>query len=248
MCEACGCTPLVSENTRTVEVLSSVFAANNHAAAHNRSILSTHGVLAVNLMSSPGAGKTALLEAMIDTLGKKYRLGVIEGDLETENDALRIRAKGVPAIQINTGSACHLDASLIHHAMHQLNLDTIDILFIENIGNLVCPAVYDLGQDANVILLSVTEGDDKPAKYPVMFRTADLLLVSKTDLLPYLDDFKMDRAENYLRKLANRAPVIPISIRNGQGMSDWLNWLEHRYQSFRKSCPQTNLPRDHHHP
>ncbi|HAT50044.1 MAG: hydrogenase nickel incorporation protein HypB [Nitrospirae bacterium] len=248
MCETCGCTPALSANTQTVEVLSAVFAANDRAAAHNRLHLGSHGVLAVNLMSSPGAGKTALLEAVIDTLGKKYRLGVIEGDLETENDAQRIRAKGIPAIQINTGSACHLDASLIHTAMHQLNLDTIDILFIENIGNLVCPAVYDLGQEANVILLSVTEGDDKPAKYPVMFRVADLLLVSKTDLLPYLDDFKVDRAENCLRKLANRAPIIPISVRSGQGMDDWLHWLEQRYQAFRKSCSQTNLPHDHHHP
>ncbi|HIJ84814.1 MAG: Hydrogenase accessory protein HypB [Magnetococcales bacterium] len=236
MCESCGCTVPQPEKTRTMEILSSIFSANDHEAAHNRSHLSRHGVLAVNLMSAPGAGKTALLEAVIDTWGNRYRLGVIEGDLETQNDAQRIRAKGVPAIQINTGSACHLDAVMIHNAMHQINLDTIDILFIENIGNLVCPAAYDLGQNANVILLSVTEGDDKPAKYPVMFRIADLMLVSKTDLLPHLDDFQVARAENHLRKLANRAPVVSISTRNGQGMTQWLDWLEQRLVSFRQSC------------
>lgn len=248
MCDSCGCTQHVPENKGSVTILEAVFSANNHAASHNRSHLSDHGVLAVNLMSSPGAGKTSLLEATIEALKNRYRLGVIEGDLETDNDAQRIRAKGVPAVQINTVSACHLDASLIHNAMHQIDMDALDILFIENIGNLVCPAAYDLGQGANVILLSVTEGDDKPAKYPVMFRSADLMLVSKMDLLPHLDDFQVERAEHYLRKLANSSPVLPVSSRKGQGMEGWLHWLEQRLHAFRHSCSQGSGVHDHHHP
>jgi hydrogenase nickel incorporation protein HypB len=163
-------------------------------------------VLAVNLMSSPGAGKTSLLEATIEALGDELRIAVIEGDLETENDAERIRAKGVEAIQIATGSACHLDAHMVHDALHRLDLTGVDILFIENVGNLVCPASFDLGQHRNVTLLSVPEGDDKPAKYPVMFRAADLVLLTKADLLPVLDDFDPTRAEGYLRGLASPVP------------------------------------------
>jgi len=217
-----------------VTVLRGLLAENDHQAAHNRRHFREHGVLAINLMSSPGAGKTSLIEATIEHLRGKARLAVIEGDLETENDAMRIRAHGVSAVQITTGSACHLDAHMIHNALHRLDLTDIDILFIENVGNLVCPASFDLGQHHNVVLLSVTEGDDKPAKYPVMFRGADLMLLTKTDLLPYLDDFDPKQAENHLRALANMAPVISLSTRvdNGQvdnggssGMDAWLDWL-----------------------
>jgi hydrogenase nickel incorporation protein HypB len=200
MCETCGCniTPgnahLVradgkhantADGRAAVEVLQSLLGENDHQAAHNRYHFDHHGVLAVNLMSSPGAGKTSLLEATIEALGEGLRIAVIEGDLETENDAERIRAKGVEAIQIATGSACHLDAHMVHDALHRLDLTGVDILFIENVGNLVCPASFDLGQHRNVTLLSVPEGDDKPAKYPVMFRAADLVLLTKTDLLAY---------------------------------------------------------------
>ncbi len=167
---------------------------NDHTALHNREHFNSHGVVAINLMSSPGAGKTSLLEASLDALSDRYRIAVIEGDLETENDAQRIRSRGVEAVQITTGSACHLDAHMVHDALHQLKLDDIDILFIENVGNLVCPASFDLGQHHNVMLLSVPEGDDKPAKYPVMFRAADLVMLSKVDLLPVLDDFSPQRA------------------------------------------------------
>jgi hydrogenase nickel incorporation protein HypB len=146
--------------------------------------------------------------------------------METENDALRIRAKGVPAVQITTGQTCHLDAQMVHHALHALDLDTIDILFIENVGNLVCPAGFDLGQHANVALLSVTEGDDKPAKYPVMFRGADLVLISKSDLLAFFDDFLPERAEGYVRTLANDAEVLTISARKPESLVHWLEWLE----------------------
>jgi hydrogenase nickel incorporation protein HypB len=199
--------------------------ANDHTAAHNREHFNKHGVLAVNLMSSPGAGKTSLLEATIDALKDELSIAVIEGDLETENDAARIRAHGVPAIQITTGSACHLDAHMVHDALHELDLQQLDIVFIENVGNLVCPASFDLGQHHNVILLSVPEGDDKPAKYPVMFRAADLVLLSKSDLLPVLDDFQPDNARRHLRELASSAPVFELSAKNAAGMDAWIHWL-----------------------
>jgi hydrogenase nickel incorporation protein HypB len=154
-------------------------------------------------------------------------MAVIEGDLETENDAARIRKHGVEAVQITTGSACHLDAHMVHDALHQLDLTALDIVFIENVGNLVCPASFDLGQRRNVTLLSVTEGDDKPAKYPVMFRASDLVLLSKSDLLPVLGDFSPDTARQHLQQLANPAPTYELSARSGDGMETWLHWLLH---------------------
>ena len=209
-----------------VSVLHGLLHANDHTAAHNREHFNKHGVLAVNLMSSPGAGKTSLLEATIDALKDELSIAVIEGDLETENDAGRIRAHGVPAIQITTGSACHLDAHMVHDALHQLDLQKLDIVFIENVGNLVCPASFDLGQHSNVILLSIPEGDDKPAKYPVMFRAADLVLLSKSDLLAVLDDFQPDNARRHLRELASEAPVFELSAKNAAGMDAWIQWLQ----------------------
>ncbi len=240
MCDTCGCnvTPgnrhLVEaggklahthDGQASVEVLHGLLSENDRQAAHNHEHLDKHGVAAINLMSSPGAGKTALLEATIAALKDELRIAVIEGDLETENDAERIRAQGVPAIQITTGSACHLDAHMVHDALHHLDLAQLDLLFIENVGNLVCPASFDLGHHRNVVLLSTTEGDDKPAKYPVMFRAADLMLISKSDLLAVLDDFAPARAERRLRQLANPAPVLQLSARKGQGLDQWLDWL-----------------------
>ena len=203
-------------------------------AAHNREHFNRHRVLAVNLMSSPGAGKTLLLENTIERLDGALKVAVIEGDLETENDAQRIRDKGVPAIQITTGTACHLDAHMVHSALHELELDGLDIVFIENVGNLVCPASFDLGQHLNVTLLSSPEGDDKPAKYPVMFRAADLMLISKSDLIDVLGDFDPARAETHLRNLANPAPVIALSARSGEGMGAWVDWLSGQIASVRK--------------
>jgi hydrogenase nickel incorporation protein HypB len=235
MCDTCGCniTPGNEHLARqknpqgqdAVTVLKSLLGANDREAAHNREHFDRHGVLALNLMSSPGSGKTLLLEATIEALKDEFRIAVIEGDLETENDAARIRAKGVPAIQITTGSACHLDAHMVHGALHHLNLENVDILFIENVGNLVCPASFDLGQHRNITLLSVTEGDDKPAKYPVMFRAADLVLLTKTDLLPVLDDFNAARAEGFLRQLANPAPMLRLSAKKKDGLAAWFDWL-----------------------
>ncbi|MDH4125295.1 MAG: hydrogenase nickel incorporation protein HypB [Gammaproteobacteria bacterium] len=240
MCNSCGCnlTPgnehLVSAGghlhttaagTESVQVLQGLLNANDEQAMHNREHFREHGVLAINLMSSPGAGKTSLLEATIDAISDDFRIAVIEGDLETENDAVRIRSKGVPAIQISTGSACHLDAHMVHSALHELDLDTVDIVFVENVGNLVCPASFDLGQRFNVALLSTPEGDDKPAKYPVMFRAADLVLVSKCDLLSVLDDFDPARVRAGIRQLASDAPVLELSARTGHGLSAWTDWI-----------------------
>jgi len=244
MCQDCGCgvttgavqsaeaSGKVAEG-QVVDVLGSLLAANDHEAAHNREHFDRHKVLAINLMSSPGSGKTSLLEATIEALGDRARIAVIEGDLETENDATRIRAKGVPAVQITTGQTCHLDAHMVHEGLHKLDLDAVDILFVENVGNLVCPAGFDLGQHADVVLLSVTEGDDKPAKYPVMFRAADLVLLSKADLLDVLDDFSPEKAEGHVRALANPAEVMPVTSRRPETMAPWIAWLEEKLAACR---------------
>lgn len=253
MCDTCGCN--VTEGNRhliegdgrlahtesgreAITVLQGLLSENDHVAMHNREHFDQHGVLALNLMSSPGSGKTRLLEETIRALGRELRIAVIEGDLETENDARRIRDKGVPAVQITTGTACHLDAHMVHQALHELDLGQVDILFIENVGNLVCPASFDLGQHRNVTLLSVTEGDDKPAKYPVMFRAADLMLISKSDLLAVLDDFSPTKAERHLRELASQAPVHTLSARSGEGMTAWLDWLRHECMAARERAAQ----------
>ena len=248
MCDTCGCnvTPgnehlvaagghlaKTSGGHESVEVLKGLLDANDHQAAHNREHFERHNVLAVNLMSSPGAGKTALLEATIEALGGELRVAVVEGDLETENDADRIRRKGVPAVQISTGSACHLDAHMVHTALHDLDLDGLDVVFIENVGNLVCPASFDLGQHLNVTLLSTPEGHDKPSKYPVMFRAADLVVITKADLLQVLDDFDPEYATSCLRQLASQAPVLEISARSGAGVVEWVDWVRGELNNVR---------------
>ncbi|MGB5559883.1 MAG: hydrogenase nickel incorporation protein HypB [Paracoccaceae bacterium] len=254
MCNQCGCavgTGTVevldaqgvlsarSPTVASVEVLTHLLHQNDRDAAHNRAHFDRHGVVAINLMSSPGSGKTSLLEATIDAIGDNCRIAVIEGDLATENDAQRIRARGVPAVQIITGQTCHLDAQMVHGALHALDLDAVDLLFIENVGNLVCPAGFDLGQHANVTLLSVAEGDDKPAKYPVIFRAADLVLLSKVDLLNVLDDFSPDQARRHVRELASDAPVLEVSARLPASLTRWLDWLEQRLNSSRAAVEHT---------
>ncbi|MBI1200940.1 MAG: hydrogenase nickel incorporation protein HypB [Rhodopseudomonas sp.] len=246
MCETCGCAA-TEKDAATVEVIGRLLAANDQVAGHNRGHFDSHGVVAFNLMSSPGAGKTALLEATIDALKADFRIAVIEGDLETDNDARRIRAHGVPAVQITTGSACHLDAQMVHNALHDLPLAGLDIVFIENVGNLVCPAGFDLGQHRNVVLLSVTEGDDKPTKYPVMFRAADAMLLTKMDLAPVMDDFEPARAEQALRHLANAAPVIPVSARKAIDIDTWVGWLRGEIARVRSSHDTSVKPHEHHH-
>lgn len=258
MCDTCGCNvssanqhlleaggklAVTGDGKSAIDVLQGLLSENDIKAAHNRAHFDKHQVLVINLMSSPGAGKTALLETTIDVLGGELNIAVIEGDLETENDAQRIRNKGMPAYQITTGSACHLDAHMVHRALHHLELDKLDIVFIENVGNLVCPAGFDLGHHRNVTLLSVTEGDDKPAKYPVMFRASDVMLITKTDLLPVLDDFQCGNAEHNLRQLANPAPVLQLSARNRQGFECWISWLRRQLTDYRARVAQAGTTR-----
>jgi hydrogenase nickel incorporation protein HypB len=274
MCDTCGCNithgneglirpggklQKTESGKEAITVLHSLLHENDHTAKHNRDHFDQHNVLAINLMSSPGAGKTSLLEATIQQLadeagGNSLRIAVIEGDLETENDAERIRQHGVKAIQIATGSACHLDAHMIHQALHNLDLAEFDIVFIENVGNLVCPASFDLGQHLNVVLLSVPEGDDKPAKYPVMFRTSDLVMISKSDLLPILDDFKPENAKRYLRDIASTAPVMELSAKDKSGLPQWINWINQQIESRKTYLEQHpvaagrhNHQKQHHH-
>ena len=250
MCKDCGCGITHGEHAHhghhgaggaveSIDVLRDLLGENDRLAAHNREHFDAHGVLAINLMSSPGAGKTSLLERTVEALSGRRRIAVIEGDLATENDARRIRAKGVPAVQITTGSACHLDAHMVHRALDDLELQGLDLLFIENVGNLVCPASFDLGEHLDVLLLSVPEGDDKPQKYPVMFRAADLLLLTKADLLPLLPEFDPARAEAGLRALASEAPVLRLSSRTSAGMEAWCAWLE-RALASRRAGPRSS--------
>lgn len=243
MCRDCGCSlgptatrvPFAAQpapqhaskglHVESIEVITAILDENDRVAAHNRSHFDAHDVLAVNLMSSPGSGKTSLLESTIKALAGELRIGVIEGDLATENDAARIRACGVPAVQITTGNACHLDAQMVHDALHELPLAGLDVLFVENVGNLVCPASFDLGVHRNLTLLSVPEGDDKPAKYPVMFRGADLALITKVDLLPHIEEFSVARARDSLRQVGFQGDIIELTRRGGAGFEAWLAWL-----------------------
>ena len=238
MCRDCGCSlgpaatrapfaaqPAGKGHVESIEVITAILDENDRVAAHNRNHFDAQGVLAVNLMSSPGSGKTSLLEATIKALQGELRVAVIEGDLATENDAARIRACGVPAVQITTGNACHLDAQMVHDALHELPLAGLDVLFVENVGNLVCPASFDLGVHRNLTLLSVPEGDDKPAKYPVMFRGADLALITKVDLLPHIEEFSVARARDSLRQVGFKGDIIELTRRGGPGFTAWLDWL-----------------------
>lgn len=235
MCKECGCsvnTHHHHHDAKSLEVVEKILSSNDRQAESNRRHFEEHGILAVNLMSSPGAGKTTLLEKTAELLGNELKIGVIEGDLETTRDADRLKAKGVPAYQITTGSACHLDAFMVHEGIHHLPLEDLDIVFVENVGNLVCPAVYNLGTHINVVLLSVVEGDDKPEKYPVMFRAADLMIISKIDLLPYVD-FDIGRAVSSARKIKPGIDVIKLSTKTGEGLNEWIDYLRFKVKLYR---------------
>jgi hydrogenase nickel incorporation protein HypB len=210
-----------------VELQTRILARNDGTAAHNREHLRERGIFTINLMGSPGSGKTAVLEATARAFGDAAKLAAIAGDLATENDAMRLVHAGIRSRAIKTGQACHLDAEMVHHELHHLDLDGIEYLFIENVGNLVCPAVYDLGQDVNVVALSVTEGEDKPLKYPTMFARADAVLLTKTDLLPHLN---VDVAAIYdaLRRVMPDPVVIPLAARQPGGVEAWITWLAQR--------------------
>jgi hydrogenase nickel incorporation protein HypB len=225
MCETCGCG---DPEVVPVEVQESLLADNDRRARHNREHLAGRGTRAVNLMGSPGSGKTALLERTARDWSGRHRLVAMSGDLATDNDADRLRRSGIPSVSITTGQACHLDARLVHHALHALGDEPADFLFIENVGNLVCPAIYDLGQERNVVLVSVTEGEDKPLKYPVMFQRADLVAITKSDLMPALPDFRLDVLRENVAAVAPAAPCLTVSARTGEGMDAWCAWLERR--------------------
>ena len=221
MCDSCGCG---DSKIVPVEIHDRILPDNDRQARHNREHFEMDGVLAINLMGSPGSGKTALLEATARRFPQR-RLAAVSGDLATDNDAARLRRAGIPSIGITTGSACHLDAEMIHHSLHDAPWSVIDTLFIENVGNLVCPAIYDLGQRANVVALSVTEGVDKPLKYPVMFHHAELVVITKIDLLPFLDDVSVEAIEESLARVMPDPRSIAVSARTGQGMEAWASWL-----------------------
>jgi len=222
MCDSCGCG---DSNLVPVELQQRILAENERTATHNRHHFLERALLAINVMGSPGAGKTAVLEATARALQGQRLIGALAGDLATDHDAKRLAAAGIRAQSITTGSACHLDAEMVHHALHHLRWNDLDCLFIENVGNLVCPAVYDLGQAANVVVLAVTEGEDKPLKYPVMFHKADLVLISKIDLLPHLPEISLERIVDSLRQVMPQPKVIAVSARTGAGIDEWIEWL-----------------------
>ncbi|MEI7071115.1 hydrogenase nickel incorporation protein HypB [Pectobacterium versatile] len=214
---------------RMLEIEINVLDKNNQIAAHNRTQFSARQQLALNLVSSPGSGKTTLLTETLRRLQGRAECAVIEGDQQTSNDAARIRATGTPAIQVNTGKGCHLDAQMINDAMQRLPLASSGILFIENVGNLVCPASFDLGEHHKVVVLSVTEGEDKPLKYPHMFAAASLMLLNKVDLLPYLD-FDVEKCLAYAREVNPSIEILLVSATKGDGMEQWITWLEAQQQ------------------
>ena len=204
--------------------MQNVLKANDRIAAENRSYFAYKGVLAINIMSSPGAGKTTLIENTIRVLKDEFTIAVIEGDIQTTYDAERISAAGAQAVQINTGGGCHLDANMISHSLSQLELNTVDLLIIENVGNLVCPAGFDLGENYRVAILSVSEGDDKPSKYPLIFNVSDALLINKTDLLPYVD-CDVERIREASGRINPDLEIFEISCKTGHGLDGWYDWL-----------------------
>lgn len=210
---------------RMVQIEQDILAKNNRYAAENRRYFGERGMLVLNLVSSPGSGKTTLLTETIARLKNDLDIAVIEGDQQTARDAERIRATGVPALQINTGKGCHLDAHRVGHALETLQPKDHSLLFIENVGNLVCPSAFDLGEAHKVVILSVTEGEDKPIKYPDMFHAADLMILNKTDLLPYLD-FDTEQCIQYAKQVNPRIKILSLSAKTGEGMDSWLRWLK----------------------
>lgn len=208
-----------------IKVLKDITTANDAIAEQNRQVLDNHGILTINLMSSPGAGKTSLILQTINRFKGKTRIAVIEGDIASTIDADKVSKQAIPVIQINTAGACHLDANMIKKALDNLALEQIDLVFIENVGNLVCPAEFALGEHRKVMLLSVPEGDDKPYKYPLMFTEADVVLVNKTDVLPYFD-FDVSAFSKAVSGLNPSARIFPVSAKTGEGLEAWFSWLE----------------------
>ncbi len=220
--------------SRMVQIEQDILGKNNQYAAQNRARFAQQSMFVLNLVSSPGSGKTTLLTETINHIKSRYTVGVIEGDQQTANDADRIRETGVQAVQINTGKGCHLDAHMVGHAMENFYDLTGGVLFIENVGNLVCPASFDLGEAAKVSILSVTEGEDKPLKYPDMFHASELMVLNKTDLLPYLD-FDVERCIEYAKRVNPDIKIIQLSAKSGEGMDQWIDWISHKRASIIES-------------
>lgn len=231
MCVTCGCggeqhdhdhTP--THEKRAIDVEQDILNENNLLAQRNRGYFEGKNILALNLVSSPGSGKTSLLEKTLTDLKQELIFAVIEGDQQTSNDADRIHATGTKVTQINTGKGCHLDAHMVFHAIHGMKLSSDSVLFIENVGNLVCPAMFDLGEKERVVVMSVTEGEDKPLKYPDMFHSADLCIINKIDLLPYVP-FNLDKAKEYALRVNPNLEIIEVSCTDGYGLPQWYDWL-----------------------
>ena len=212
-----------------VSLVTNILKANERIAEQNKQLFDEKGILVINMMSAPGAGKTTLIEHTINALKDKYRIAVIEGDIQSTYDADKIAATGVQVVQINTGGACHLDGNMIRETFPQFDLDAIDLLIVENVGNLVCPAEFKMGEDFKVLLLSVPEGDDKPMKYPLMFRVCDAALLNKIDLLPHLDYDKEAAIQNILQ-VNPQMPIFEISARTEEGVDSWIQWLHRKLQ------------------
>jgi hydrogenase nickel incorporation protein HypB len=245
MCTDCGCAqvdsvvlhagakPHTHHHRHPLEVRDHLLSKNDRFALQNRAIFQSHGLLALNILSSPGSGKTTLIEQMAKAWGYQSRqVGVIVGDLATENDALRLRAAGATALQITTGTACHLEGDMVAHALAHLDLETLDLLVIENVGNLVCPAAYDLGETLRVVLLSVTEGEDKPLKYPTAFQSADVVILSKIDIAEAVG-FDRETAIANIHRMAPQAQLFEVSARTGLGMEIWLSYLQSQQDRLR---------------
>jgi hydrogenase nickel incorporation protein HypB len=246
MCTDCGCAQVDSvvlhseteshahHHRHTLEVRERLLSKNDRFALQNRAIFQSHGLLALNILSSPGSGKTALIEQTVKTWGnyRASQVGVIVGDLATENDALRLRAAGATALQITTGTACHLEADMVAHAVSHLDVGNLNLLVIENVGNLVCPAAYDLGETLRVVLLSVTEGEDKPLKYPTAFQSADVVILSKIDIAEAVG-FDRETAIANIRRMAPQAQLFEVSARTGLGMDSWLRYLQSQQDRLR---------------
>ncbi len=217
-----------------VTVVKNVLDANERIARDNRTLFDSKKIFVINLMSSPGAGKTTLVEKTILALRDRYRIAVIEGDIQDTYDADRVSALGIPAVQINTGGACHIDGNMIRDALPALNLDELDLLITENVGNLVCPAEFQVGENAKVMILSTPEGADKPAKYPLMFQESAVLLINKMDLLPYVD-FDLERAKRTALAINPELKIFEVSCRDDQGLGAWYAWLAGQIEAFRNS-------------
>jgi hydrogenase nickel incorporation protein HypB len=218
---------------RKVEVVTEILSANDQIALENQALLKAHGIVTVNLMASPGAGKTSLILQTARALEGRARLGVIEGDVASRVDADKVAAASIPVVQINTGGGCHLDGPMVRDALKSLPLDDIDIMFIENVGNLICPVGFQLGEDLRVMVASVPEGDDKPYKYPGIFTAVDAVVINKMDLAPYVD-FDLSALHVAIRGLNRRASIFELSCRTGEGVGPWTDWLEAQWRAQRK--------------